>query len=303
MSIKLENITKIYGAQKALDSVSFTANKGEIIALLGPNGAGKSTTMKIISSFLPADEGIAEVCGMDVRTHDMEVKKKLGYLPESNPLYYQMYVKEYLHFVADIHKMDLKKSRIANVIEQVGLEIEQNKRIGALSKGYKQRVGIAQAILHDPEVLILDEPTSGLDPNQLVEIRNLIHSLGKEKTVILSTHIMQEVEAICDRIIVIDKGRIVADDKTDILMSADATDDIVHVQLLEPFLISKFEKLNGVNKVLKEGANSFKLYVSKEKDLRPELFDLIVQEGNKIIEMRSEKIAVEDVFQKLTKEE
>lgn len=302
MSIKLENITKIYGEQKALDSISFTAKKGEIIALLGPNGAGKSTTMKIISSYLPADEGSVEVCGLDVRTEDMAIKKKLGYLPESNPLYYQMYVKEYLQFVADIHRLDNKRGRIANVIEKVGLGLEQNKRIAALSKGYKQRVGIAQAILHDPEVLILDEPTSGLDPNQLVEVRSLIHSLGKEKTVILSTHIMQEVEAICDRIIVIDKGRIVADDRTQNLISADKTNDIIYLELLSNFSSKKFEALEGVHKVIDEGSNSFKIFVSKEKDIRPDLFDLLVEDGNKILEMRREKIAVEDVFQKLTKD-
>ncbi len=302
MSIKLENITKLYGTQKALDSVSFEANKGEIIALLGPNGAGKSTTMKIISSFLPADEGLVEVCGLDVKTQDMEIKKKLGYLPESNPLYFQMYVKEYLNFVADIHKLDQKSTRIKDVIERVGLGLEQNKKIGALSKGYKQRVGIAQSILHDPEVLILDEPTSGLDPNQLVEIRSLIHSLGKEKTVILSTHIMQEVEAICDRIIVIDRGRIVADDKTERLVSADKTDDIIHLELIKNLNEDVLNALVGVHKTIREGNNVYKLFVSKETDMRPALFDLVVKEGNKILEMRREKIAVEDVFQKLTKE-
>lgn len=302
MSIKLENITKVYGEQKALDSISFEANKGEIVALLGPNGAGKSTTMKIISSYLPANEGSVEVCGLDVKTQDMEIKKKLGYLPENNPLYYQMYVKEYLNFVADIHKLDNKTARIKNVIEQVGLGLEQNKRIAALSKGYKQRVGIAQSILHDPEVLILDEPTSGLDPNQLVEIRSLIHSLGKEKTVILSTHIMQEVEAICDRIIVIDRGKIVADEQTTKLVSSDKVNDIIYIELMKDFDVKHFEKLQGIEKTIPDGRNMFKLFVSKENDVRPELFDLVVKEGNKILELRTEKIGVEDVFQKLTKE-
>jgi len=302
VSIKLENITKVYGEQKALDSISFEANKGEIVALLGPNGAGKSTTMKIISSYLPANEGSVEVCGLDVKTQDMEIKKKLGYLPENNPLYYQMYVKEYLNFVADIHKLDNKTARIKNVIEQVGLGLEQNKRIAALSKGYKQRVGIAQSILHDPEVLILDEPTSGLDPNQLVEIRSLIHSLGKEKTVILSTHIMQEVEAICDRIIVIDRGKIVADEQTTKLVSSDKVNDIIYIELMKDFDVKHFEKLQGIEKTIPDGRNMFKLFVSKENDVRPELFDLVVKEGNKILELRTEKIGVEDVFQKLTKE-
>ena len=302
MSIKLKNITKIYGTQKAVDNVTISAKKGEIIALLGPNGAGKSTTMKIIASYLPPDEGLVEVCGIDVKQDDMAIKRKLGYLPESNPLYYEMYVKEYLNFVADIHNLENKKQRIIDVIKQVGLGLEQNKKIGALSKGYKQRVGIAQAILHDPEVLILDEPTSGLDPNQLVEIRSLIHSLGKNKTVILSTHIMQEVEAICDRIIVIDKGKIVADDTTTTLMAGDDEQQVLLLELDNDLPPHFLENIAAVNKVICSKGRFYKIFADLDSEVRPDIFDIVVTQNRKILELHKEKMAVEDVFQKLTKE-
>lgn len=211
MSIRVENLTKIYGEQKAVDSISFTAEPG-VLGFLGPNGAGKSTTMKILTGFIPQSSGTATVCGFDVRTQSLEVRRRIGYLPENNPLYADMYVKESLAFVAGVHGMQNPAQRIAEVVAQTGLEPEQQKKISQLSKGYKQRVGLAQAILHNPEVLILDEPTSGLDPNQLVGIRQLIAELGKTKTVILSTHIMQEVEAICNRVIIINKGKIVTND-------------------------------------------------------------------------------------------
>ncbi len=211
MSIRVEGLTKIYGEQKAVDNISFSAVPG-VLGFLGPNGAGKSTTMKILTGFIPATGGKAEVCGFDVAAHSTEVKRCIGYLPESNALYTDMYVKESLAFIADIHQIPDPAKRIANVIEMTGLGPEQHKKIGQLSKGYRQRVGIAQAILHDPQVLILDEPTSGLDPNQLISIRRLITDLGKTKTVILSTHIMQEVEAVCDHVIIINKGKIVTDD-------------------------------------------------------------------------------------------
>ena len=214
MTIDLQNITKLYGDQKALDQVSLSINKGEITGLLGPNGAGKSTMMKIISCFLPPTTGTATVYGFDVMNEPLKVKAKIGYLPEHNPLYPEMYVREYLHYVAGIYKMkDDLEDRINEVIALTGLQIEQNKKIGALSKGYRQRVGLAQSLIHDPEVLILDEPTTGLDPNQLLEIRELIKKIGKEKTVLLSTHIMQEVEAICARVIIINKGVIKVDKK------------------------------------------------------------------------------------------
>jgi ABC-2 type transport system ATP-binding protein len=211
MSIRVESLTKVYGKQKAIDGISFSAEPG-VLGFLGPNGAGKSTTMKILTCFIPQTGGRASVCGFDVETQSLDVRKHIGYLPESNPLYLDMYVNESLAFIAGIHKMESPQNRIADIIEQTGLGPEQHKKIGQLSKGYRQRVGLAQAILHDPEVLILDEPTSGLDPNQLIGIRQLITDLGKTKTVVLSTHIMQEVEAVCGKVIIINKGHIVADD-------------------------------------------------------------------------------------------
>jgi len=218
MSIVVELLTKVYGAQKALDGISFSAKPG-VLGFLGPNGAGKSTTMKILTGFIPQTSGKASVCGFDVETQAIDVKRNIGYLPESNPLYLDMYVKESMEFIAGIHKINLRQKRIAEIIEQTGLGPEQHKKVGQLSKGYKQRVGLAQAILHDPAVLILDEPTSGLDPNQLIGIRQLILDLGKTKTVILSTHIMQEVEAVCSQVIIINKGIIVADDSLEGLRS------------------------------------------------------------------------------------
>ncbi len=213
MSITVQDLSKVYGTQRALDSLNFTVNKGEIVGFLGPNGAGKSTTMKIITGFLPATNGTVTVAGINVAEQPTEVKKRIGYLPEHNPLYVDMYVREFLNFMGSLHRIDrqILKSRVSEMIELVGLTHEQHKKIGQLSKGYRQRVGLAHALLHDPEVLILDEPTTGLDPNQLVEIRGLIKAIGREKTVILSTHIMQEVEAICERVIIINRGQIVAD--------------------------------------------------------------------------------------------
>lgn len=219
MSIKIQNLTKVYGTQKAIDNISFEINSGEILGFLGPNGAGKSTTMKILTGYLPASSGSARVLNVEVSTDSLEVKQQIGYLPEHNPLYLEMYVKEFLEFVGSLYglKSDNLKNRVIEVIDLVGLQIEQHKKIGELSKGYRQRVGLAQALIHNPEVLILDEPTTGLDPNQLVEIRNLIREVGKNKTVILSTHIMQEVEALCDRVIIINKGKIVIDETMDSL--------------------------------------------------------------------------------------
>ena len=211
MSVEIQNLYKYYGEQEAVSDVSFSVPDGQITAFLGPNGAGKSTTMKIITGYIPASSGEVKVCDLVVSTENLETQKKIGYLPEHNPLYDEMYVREYLEFVGGIYKLSDISSKVNDVIDRVGLGLEKHKKIGALSKGYKQRVGLAQAIIHDPQVLILDEPTSGLDPNQLVEIRSLIKNIGKEKTVILSTHIMQEVEAICDRIIIINRGKIVAD--------------------------------------------------------------------------------------------
>src|SRR3569833_3015624 len=232
MSLQVSQLLKIYGAQKAVNNISFTVNKGEIVGFLGPNGAGKSTTMKMITGYLTPDAGTALVCGINVQQNPIEVKKKIGYLPEANPLYYEMYVREYLSFVAGVHKLPNTKQAIDGVIELTGLTLESKKKIGQLSKGYKQRVGLAAALLHEPEVLILDEPTSGLDPNQIIEIRDTIRKLGKNKTVLFSSHILQEVEAMCDRVIIINKGKIVADDKLSNLQQRSSS-SIVRVQFKE----------------------------------------------------------------------
>jgi ABC-2 type transport system ATP-binding protein len=228
MSISVESLTKIYGLQKAVDGISFTASPG-VLGFLGPNGAGKSTTMKILTGFIPQSSGKASVCGFDVETQALEVKRNIGYLPESNPLYQDMYVKESLAFIANIHQIDQPEKRINEVIEQTGLAPEQHKKIGQLSKGYRQRVGLAQAIIHDPQVLILDEPTSGLDPNQLIGIRQLIRDLGKTKTIILSTHIMQEVEAVCGQVIIINKGKIVANDSLEGLRNKNGSKSLENI--------------------------------------------------------------------------
>lgn len=213
MSIEVNHLSRSYGTQKAVDDISFAIRKGEIVGFLGPNGAGKSTTMKMITGYLQPDRGIASVSGIDVLSDPIAAKRKIGYLPEANPLYYEMYVKEYLGFIADVHRIKNKKQRIADIIETVGLTAESRKKTGQLSKGYKQRVGLAAALLHDPEVLILDEPTTGLDPNQIIEIREVIRTLGKNKTVLFSSHILQEVEALCNRVIIIHKGRLSADER------------------------------------------------------------------------------------------
>jgi len=233
MSVIVEGLTKLYGAQKAVDQLSFEAKKGEVLGFLGPNGAGKTTTMKMISCFIPQTAGKATICGFTTDADPMAVRKRIGYLPEHNPLYKEMYIKEYLHFVAGLHKIKNKRSRVEEMIEMTGLEREQNKRINQISKGYKQRVGLAQAMIHDPEVLILDEPTSGLDPNQLVEIRSLIKRLSQEKTVIFSTHIMQEVQAVCDRVVIINQGKLVANDDINTLQSKVRGESLISVQFLD----------------------------------------------------------------------
>ena len=226
MSLQVKNLSKIYGLQKAVNNINFTINKGEIVGFLGPNGAGKSTTMKIITGYINSTSGNVKVCDVDVQNNAINIKKKIGYLPESNALYYDMYVKEYLQFIAGVHKINNKNEAVKNVIELTGLELEQNKKIAQLSKGYKQRVGLAAALIHNPEVLILDEPTSGLDPNQIIEIRNVIKQQRKNKTVLFSSHILQEVEAICDRVIIINKGEIVADDTLNNLKSKGKLEDV-----------------------------------------------------------------------------
>jgi ABC-2 type transport system ATP-binding protein len=301
MSVSVQNLTKIYGAQRAIDNISFEAKKGEILGFLGPNGAGKTTTMKILTCFIPQTEGNATVCGFDVAQNPLEVRRQVGYLPEHNPLYKDMYVKEYLTFVASVHKLDKPKQRVAEMVERVGLGVEQNKPIAALSKGYRQRVGLAQAMLHDPSVLILDEPTSGLDPNQLVEIRKVIKDLGKEKTVIFSTHIMQEVQALCDRVMIINKGKIVADDTIETLQNRMTGESLVTVEFLQSVDKKKLLTIKDVKNVQKLDGNRYQLSSAMDKDIRQEVFRYAVDNQLVMIEMRKEIFSVEDVFQELTK--
>jgi ABC-2 type transport system ATP-binding protein len=301
MSIKVENITKIYGAQKALDDVSFEIKSGEIIGFLGPNGAGKSTMMKILTCYIPQTSGKAEVCGFDVKEQSLEVRKQVGYLPEHNPLYLDMYVKEYLAFIGGLHHIKNVTARVKEMVETVGLQVEQNKKIGALSKGYRQRVGLAQALIHDPKVLILDEPTSGLDPNQLEEIRNLIKETGKEKTVMLSTHIMQEVEAVCDRVIIINKGKIVANDDTLHLQQNSSAKQVLRVEFDKEVSKSSLKKIEGVIEVNQLEGNTWHVITDADKDIRKEIFNYAVANGLSVLAMQKEEQKLEDIFKQLTK--
>ncbi|RLD54162.1 MAG: gliding motility-associated ABC transporter ATP-binding subunit GldA [Bacteroidetes bacterium] len=301
MSIIVKNITKLYGSQKALDNVSFKIGAGEIVGLLGPNGAGKSTLMKIISCFIPPTDGTISVNGHDIFEQSIEVRKKVGYLPENNPLYLDLYIKEYLEFVAGLYKIPNKKSRIKEMIDMTGLGREQNKKIGALSKGYRQRVGLAQALIHDPEVLILDEPTSGLDPNQLLEIRELIKNVGKEKTVMLSTHIMQEVEAICSRAIIIDQGKIVADDSTDKLSGDPSKLQTIEVEFDSNIDQKQLLTIKGVQKADKQNEKQWILQANTKEDIRPLIFEFAVSNKLKVLSMQKSEQSLEMVFQKLTK--
>lgn len=300
MSIKVKSVTKVYGEQRALDDVSFDIEPGNIIGFLGPNGAGKSTMMKIISCYLPQTVGNVEVCGFDVVENPMEVKSNVGYLPEHNPLYPDMYVREYLEFIAGVHKISNKKERVNQMIERVGLTLERKKKIGALSKGYRQRVGLAQAMIHDPEVLILDEPTTGLDPNQIVEIRNLIKTVGKDKTVMLSTHIMQEVEAICDRVIIINHGKIVANDESKNLRSG-ATAQVIRVEFDNAVAANLLQGINGISEVKKVSDNMWLLGSSSEIDIRPKIFEFAVAQSLSVLTIQKEEQRLEDVFKELTK--
>lgn len=301
MSVVVQKLTKEYGLQKAIDQLSFGVESGQVVGFLGPNGAGKTTTMKIITGYLPASSGSVEVCGFDVVKNPLEVRKRIGYLPENNPLYLDMYVREYLHFIASLHRLSSKMMRVNEVIEITGLQREAHKRLHMLSKGYRQRVGLAQAMIHDPEVLILDEPTSGLDPNQLVEIRNLIRSLGKEKTVIFSTHIMQEVQAICDRVIIINQGQIVGDDSIQMLSTLVHKEIAVEVEFSREVFQNSLLTIPGVIRVEEIGDHRVLLYANDGTDLRPKIFDFAVSKTLQIIEMFQRKSTVEDVFQELTK--
>ncbi|MGI8893988.1 MAG: gliding motility-associated ABC transporter ATP-binding subunit GldA [Bacteroidia bacterium] len=301
MSVVVENITKLYGEQKALDDVSFQVQQGEVLAFLGPNGAGKSTMMKILTCFIPQTLGKASVCGFDVTDASIKVRQNVGYLPENNPLYTDMYVKEYLEFAGKVQGVNGSiKKRVAEMIEVTGLQVEQKKRIGALSKGYRQRVGLAQALIHDPKVLILDEPTSGLDPNQLVEIRQLIKNLGSEKTVILSTHIMQEVRAICDRVIIINKGKIVVDDKTENIVQHSGKETVIVVEFDKATTADDLNKIKGVDRVEGDGMK-WKLVSSGDVDIRKELHAFMAANDLAILALQKEEHDLEDVFQQLTK--
>jgi ABC-2 type transport system ATP-binding protein len=300
MSITVNNLSKIYGAQKAVNNISFTITKGEIVGFLGPNGAGKSTTMKMITGYLKADAGSATVCGIAVNENSNETKKKIGYLPEANPLYFDMYVREYLNFVSNVHEVANKKEKIEEVIKTVGLTVEANKKIGQLSKGYKQRVGLAAALIHNPDVLILDEPTSGLDPNQIVEIREVIKELGKDKTVLFSSHIMQEVEAICDRVIIINKGNIVADDKLSNLQKSTTGNHIVLVQFKEDVSIEILQTIKEVISINQPSAYNFQLSTKNPESIRKQLMQLSLQNNWNIVSLQSENNSLEEVFRNLT---
>lgn len=300
MSIQVNNITKIYGEQKALNNVSFEIGSNEIVGFLGPNGAGKSTMMKILTCYIPATEGKAKVCGFDTQDQSIDVRKQIGYLPEHNPLYLDMYVKEFLEFVGNIYKINNAKSRVKEMIEMTGLQLEQNKKIGALSKGYRQRVGLAQAMIHDPKVLIMDEPTTGLDPNQLEEIRGLIKKLGKEKTVMLSTHIMQEVEAVCDRVIIINHGQIVANENTQSLQQ-NTTKQLITVEFDKVMKREDLLKISGVEEAVLADNNIWKIVAGIEFDVRKELFNYAVKNNIGVLTLNKEEQKLEDVFKQLTK--
>jgi ABC-2 type transport system ATP-binding protein len=297
MSITVNNLTKIYGAQKAVDDISFTVSKGEIVGFLGPNGAGKSTTMKMITGYLTASTGSATVCGLTVIENSNETKKKIGYLPEANPLYFDMYVREYLDFVSNIHTVKNKKEKIEEVIKTVGLTVEANKKIGQLSKGYKQRVGLAAALIHDPEVLILDEPTSGLDPNQIVEIREVIKKLGQNKTVLFSSHILQEVQAICDRVIIINKGKIVADDLLENLLGKKHFNEL-RLEIKEAVQENFFD---GIENITQLNANTWLFKTDDADALKRRLLEISLQKNLNIISLQSETVgSLEDIFRTLT---
>lgn len=298
MSLEVNNISKSYGAQKALDNISFSIKKGEIVGFLGPNGAGKSTLMKILTTYIASDEGSAAVNGFDVNSQAKAVQQSIGYLPEHNPLYLDLYVREYLAFNADVYKV--AKSRIEELIQLTGLSTESHKKIGELSKGYRQRVGLANALLHNPDVLILDEPTTGLDPNQLTEIRNVIKNIGKDKTVFLSTHIMQEVEAICDRVIIINKGKIVVDKKLDNLISENK-EQIIEVEFdykIEEQVISRIENLTSYKNT---HDMTWELTFTTEKDMRPKVFDFATANGLKTLQLNQKNKNLEAVFREITK--
>jgi len=301
MSLRVENLTKEYGAQKAVDNISFEVTEGEIVGFLGPNGAGKSTTLKIATGYLPPTDGRVIVGGFDVATNPLDVKRITGYLPEHNPLYLDLYVHEYLEFVGRLYGMrgQRLKSRVEEIIHRCGLTREQNKKIESLSKGYRQRIGLAQALIHDPAVLILDEPTSGLDPNQLIEIRTLIREISADKTVIFSTHIMQEVEAICKRVVVIDRGKIVANDRLDNLLAKKRQNSVI-VEFGSPVDISAMQQLPGISTVAPAGENRYRIQVQPGIDIRPEIFRYSADHHLSLIGLKQEENSLESIFRELT---
>lgn len=300
MSVIVQNLVKVYGAQRAVDAVSFEAKRGEVLGFLGPNGAGKTTTMKIITGYLPMSEGRVNVCGHDVSADSKAARARIGYLPEHNPLYRDMYVLEYLLFNAALHRVPNARARAEEMIERTGLISHRHKLIQSLSKGYRQRVGLAQAMLHDPEVLILDEPTSGLDPNQIIEIRNLIQSVGKERTVILSTHILGEVEAICDRAVIINQGRLVADAPIAALKEKFSGRNVVIVEFAQEVAAQALRNIQGVAAVEPDGPRRWKLATETGKDIRAQVFAFAVERGLTLLELRRESQSVEEVFRALT---
>lgn len=302
MSIIVDKITKIYGDQKALDNVSFEIKTGQIVGFLGPNGAGKSTMMKILTGFIPQTSGNAKVNGFDISSQSMDVRKNVGYLPESNPLYGDMYVKEYLRFIAGMQGINRGVDKLVNkMIQMTGLDLEKRKKIKTLSKGYKQRVGLAQALIHDPKVLILDEPTSGLDPNQLVEIRNLIKMIGSEKTVMLSTHIMQEVEALCERVIIIDRGKIVANNDVSTIQAVlEDNNHYFEIEFDRPVDEKDLIKIEGIIAVKNTSGNNWTIEAKAEKDVRSDLFKWAVGNDIAILTLKKSEASLEKIFQKVT---
>lgn len=299
MSLSVNDLSKHYGKQKAVDQISFSVNTGEIVGFLGPNGAGKSTTMKMVTGYLEPTGGSATVTGIDVRKNPLTVKEKVGYLPEHNPLYLDMYVKEYLTFIAKTRKQNQVKDKVEAIVQRTGLKLEQHKKIWQLSKGYRQRVGIAQALIHDPEVIILDEPTSGLDPNQVVSIRELITELGQDKTVLLSTHIMQEVEALCDRVIIINKGRIIADQPTGDLKKTTSQGKVVRVEFKHPVDLKELNQWLSSAEIEEQSDTEFRVK-SSTSNIQEELFKFAVNTGNMILKQQEEEYRLEEVFQQLT---
>jgi ABC-2 type transport system ATP-binding protein len=296
MSIEVKNLLKLYGTQKAVNGISFTVNKGEIVGFLGPNGAGKSTTMKMITGYLQPSSGEAIVCDVKVQENPIGSKQKIGYLPESNALYYDMYVREYLAFIAEVHKVADPATKIQHTIEQVGLQREAHKKIGQLSKGYKQRVGLAAALIHDPEVLILDEPTSGLDPNQIIEIRDVIKQLGQNKTVLFSSHILQEVQAICDRVIIINKGSIVADDQLSHLLKKVHAGEVI-LEIKEEVDESFFQSIQNC---IRLNSTTWKFKTDNPDAVKKQLLQLSIEKNLNVLSLKSDENSLEDVFRSLT---